>query len=87
MIQINERTRIIKVDDNNLAIEELKTITNKQNESCQEWRRCGYYGSLRSALIGVLDKELFNCAEEDLTLQKLVNKIDIVIQGVIEVYG
>ena len=86
MIQINETTRIVKVDENNLAVEELKTVTNKQNITRQEWRRCGYYGSLRSALIGVLEKELFNCVDEEMTLQKLVNKIDIVIQGVIEVY-
>ena len=87
MILINDKTRIVKVDYNNLAIEELKTVTNKQNESYQAWCRCGYYGSLRSALIGVLDKELFNCADEELTLQQLVKKIEIVIQGVIEVYG
>lgn len=82
MIQINDITRIVKIDENNLAIEELKTVTTRQNKTRQEWCRRGYYGSLRSAMVGVLEKNLFNCADEKLTLQELVNKIDIIIQEI-----
>ena len=86
MIQINNRTRIVKVDDNNLAVEELKTVSSPNQGTRQEWRRCGYYGSLRNAMIGVLERELFNCTDEELMLKQLVNKIETVIQGVLSVY-
>ena len=76
MIQINNKLRIIKNDEKNLAIEELRTITSEKKGSHEEWCWWGYYGSLKSALLGVLDKLLFDSAEEELTIKDIVRKIE-----------
>ena len=83
MIQINNKLRIVKNDEKNLAIEELRTITSEKKGSHEEWCWCGYYGSLKSALLGVLDKLLFDSAEEELDIQGLIKKIEIVEQEIL----
>ena len=41
-----------------------------------KWCRNGYYGSLKMALCGVLEKELFDSVEEELALKDVINKIE-----------
>ena len=76
MIQINNKLRIVKNDDKNLVIEELRTIESEKKGTHEEWCWCGYYGDLRSALNGVLKKKLFDTVEEELTITDLIAKID-----------
>lgn len=76
MLQINEKLRIRKLDDKNLVIEELKTINSEKKGIHDEWRWCGYYGNLKTALSGVLKKLLFDGVEEELTIQNVINRID-----------
>jgi len=76
MLQINDKLRIRKLDDNNLVIEVLKTINSEKKGIHDEWRWYGYYGNLQTALSGVLKKLLFDSVEEELTIQTIINKID-----------
>ena len=87
MIQINEKLRIIKSDDKNLVIEELKTITSEKNGTRKEWCWCGYYSSLKSALIGVLHKQLFDSAEEEMSVKDLLSRIESVEKEIIDCVG
>ena len=76
MIQINNKLRIVKSDDKNLVIEELRTITSEKKGIHEEWCWCGYFSDLKSALSGVLKKKLFDSTEEELTITDLIEKID-----------
>ena len=77
MIQINNNIRIVRRDDKNLAIEKYDLVTNsKTNESHYEWRWVGYYGDVKSALLGVLKHSLLDSAEEELTIKDIVRKIE-----------
>lgn len=76
MIQINNKLRIVKSDDRNLVVEELRAVESKKKGTREEWCWCGYYGDLKSALLGVLNKQLFDSAEEEMTIKDVINKID-----------
>ncbi len=77
MIQINEKLRIRKTDEKNLELEEYrKCIDPKTKEECFKWKWLGYYGDLKSALLGALNKKLFDSAEEEIALKEVVGKID-----------
>lgn len=75
MLQINDKVRIVRSDENNLQIEELRTVTSKKLGSHEEWCWCGYYSTLKSALLGVLSKQLFDCIEEETNLIDVINAI------------
>lgn len=84
MIQINNNIRIVRRDDKNLAIEKYDLVTNsKTNESHYEWRWVGYYGDVKSALLGVLKHSLLDGAEEELDIQGLIKKIKIIEQEIL----
>ncbi len=84
MIYINEKLRISKCDNLNLQIEEYrKGINPKTKEEVWSWKWCGYYGDLKTALLGVLSKKLFDSVDEELTLKELVSKIDEARQEII----
>lgn len=77
MIQITEKLRIVKADDKNLALEELRDVTSKKSQTTnKQWCWCGYYGSIRSALLGCMDKLLIDSAEDNITVKDLISKID-----------
>ena len=77
MIQINNKLRIRQADDKNLALEELKDVTSKKSQTTnKKWRWCGWYGDLRTALLGALHKQLFDSAEEELEIKDLVKRIE-----------
>lgn len=79
MIQITEKLRIVKADDKNLALEELKDVTNKKSQTTnKQWCWCGYYGDLKTALLGVLHKALLDSAEEELQVKDVIAKIEAV---------
>lgn len=84
MIYINDKLRISKFDENNLQIEEYrKGINPKTKEEVWNWKWCGYYGDLNTALLGVLKKELFSCVDEKLDLKEVVSKIESARQSII----
>lgn len=76
MLQINDKIRISKLDESNLVIEKYKIVSSEEKGTRPEWVRCGYYGSVKAALVGVLKYELFDSLEEEMTLKDLINKID-----------
>lgn len=79
MIQITEKLRIVKADDKNLALEELKDVTSKKSQTTnKQWCWCGYYGDLKTALLGVLHKFLLDSVEEELQIKDVVAKIETV---------
>lgn len=77
MIQINNKLRIVKSDDRNLVIEELRTIESEKKGTREEWCWCGYYSTLKSALLGVLEKQLFDSVENEMTIKDAIDKINI----------
>lgn len=79
MIQITEKLRIRQADDKNLVIEELRDVTNKNSQTTnKQWCWCGYYGDLKTALLGVLHKVLLDSAEEKLQIKDVLQKIESV---------
>ena len=77
MIQINDKLRIVKAYDKNLALEELRDVTNKKSQTTnKQWCWCGWYGDLKTALIGALHKQLFDSAEEELEIKGLIERIE-----------
>lgn len=87
MIYIDEKTRIAKVDDNNLQIESLHTVHKKKNgietgEVIERWEWEGYYGDLSSALIGIYKKKLFETVEQGILLQDIAKHINDVGESI-----
>lgn len=79
MIQITDKLRIRRADDRNLVIEEFRDVTDpKAKTTNKQWCWCGYYGDLKTALIGVLHKSLLDSAEEELRLKDVITKIEAV---------
>lgn len=78
MLQINDRLRIRKNDERNLIIEEynMNILDQKTKEVRSGWQWVGYYGTLQDALIGILNKQLFDSVEEELTLKDIITKIN-----------
>lgn len=77
MIKITENLRIRRADDKNVVIEELRDVTDKKTQTTnKQWCWCGYYGSIRSALLGCMDKLLIDSAEDNITVKDLISKID-----------
>lgn len=76
MIQITEKLRIRRADDKNLVIEELRTISSEKKGDHDEWCWCGFYGTFKSALLGVLHKRLFESVKEELQLKDCIAKIN-----------
>lgn len=79
MIQINDKLRIRRADDRNLVIEEFRDVTDpKAKTTNKQWCWCGYYGDLKTALLGVLHKALLDSAEEELQVKDVIAKIETV---------
>lgn len=76
MIYINDTLRITKVDELNLQLEHYRTYTLKDGTVKHGWKRMGYYGDLKTALLGALNKELFDCANNEMTLKEVLTKIE-----------
>lgn len=80
MIYINNTLRIRTLDDGkNLQLEEYRKPSEKSGrikEDIEKWRGCGYYGDLKSALLGVLRKQLFDSVENEMQLKDVIEKID-----------
>lgn len=88
MIYITEKLRIVRLDGLNMQLEELAEVSNrKTGESRYEWKRHGYYGDLRSALMGALNKQLFDLADGEIkkTLQTAIDEIDKVREKIVKV--
>ena len=76
MIYINDALRITKVDALNLQLEHYRAYTLKNGEVKHGWKRIGYFGDLKSALLSALKNELFDCATNEMTLKEVLVKID-----------
>lgn len=77
MIQITDTLRIVKKDALNLAIEQLQTVKNtKTKENTLKWVHKGWYSNLKSALKGIVNKQLFDLVDTETTLNNLIFQID-----------
>lgn len=76
--------RISRVDDKCLQLETYVPVTSKKTkETKTQWRWCGYYGDVKSALLGALRKELFLEAGADISIRKLVERIESAERNII----
>lgn len=83
MIYITDTLRISKLDDNCLQLEGYKEVVSKKHgTTAQKWCRLGYYGDIRSALVGAFKKQLFDTADEELQLKDLVERIDAAVKNI-----
>ncbi len=73
-MQINDKLRIVKKDNNNLVLEEFRDVESKKEGTIKKWCWCGYYGSMKSALIGAFKKIIFDSECEQ--IKDLINVID-----------
>ena len=80
-MQINDKLRIIRKDDNNLALEELRDVESKKQGTIKKWCWCGYYGCLKSALVGAFKKIIFDSECEQ--IKDLIKVIDKTEQDII----
>ena len=84
MIYITDTVRISKVDENCLQIETYVPVTSKKTrQTTMQWKWVGYYGDLRGALVGVLRKQLFNSADEQLKLEEIIEKINTAEENIL----
>lgn len=84
MIYIADTVRISKVDENCLQIETYVPVTSKKTrQTTMQWKWVGYYGDLRGALVGVLRKQLFNTADEQLKLEEIIEKINTAEENIL----
>jgi hypothetical protein len=84
MIYINEKLRIRKLDGLNLQLEEYRKGVNPfTKKEVGSWKWCGYYGDLKSAFLGALNKQLFDSADEQIDLKEVLAKIESARQSIV----
>ena len=77
MIYINDNLRIRKLDEQCLELEVYrKAKSKKTGEETTQWKGCGYYGDIKSALNGAFKKQLFDSAENETTIKELIALIE-----------
>ncbi len=77
MIYISDTLRITKLDDNCLQLEAYKPVTSKKHgTTTMQWKWLGYYGDVKTALMGALKKQLFDCADEEIEVKNLIERIE-----------
>lgn len=78
MIILNDRYRIVRYDEHNLQIQEYREIVSKKDKSVRkDWVNIGYYGNLKHALLGILNKYIFNLMDNDiLDIKTLLDKLN-----------
>lgn len=82
MLQINDKLRIVKLDERNLCIEQLKVVKSEKKGDYEQWFCVGYYGNLETALQGILNKQLFDCIDEEIQIKDVLSKIEQVRQEI-----
>ena len=88
MIYINDKLRISRYDALNLQIEELTKVTSKKTkEERYEWMNIGFYSNLKSAFQGILSRKLFDVADEEISVQNVIEKINEVYENIIDIVG
>ena len=68
MIQVTENIRIAKADERNLQLEVLRQIKTKDG-MVEKWCADGFYGDLKSALLGAVRRYGLTLADEDLDIK------------------
>ena len=77
MFYINEKIRIKKMDERCLLVEILREAKDKRSGTTTvKWMSEGYYGSLKGALVSILNKKLFDTTDEETKLTNVVRKIN-----------
>lgn len=78
MILINDSVRITRLDRLNLQVEVLETVINPETkQERQEWKWQGYYGTLRSALVSVLNHFAVKLVDEDIKgVREIIARLD-----------
>ena len=90
MIYINSTLRIRRLDPKCLQLEEYHKPDPKKpktKDDTPKWYRCGYYGDLKSALLGALSKQLFDSAQNEMTIKEMIAKIDEARAEIIQAIG
>lgn len=80
-MQLNDKLRIVKQDDNNLVLEELREVNSKKEGTIKKWCWYGYYGSVKSALVAAFQKTIFDSECEQ--IKDLINVIDKAKQDIV----
>lgn len=84
MIYINDKLRISKIDENCLQLEVFREVVSKKTkQSSFKWQWCGYYGSVKDALVGALKKSLYNCTENELEIKSVISRINAAEKSII----
>ena len=83
MLRINEKLRILRLDNNNLVLEELRIVESEKKGKREKWMHCGYYGSLKATLVSALEKTIFDSVEKEVEIKDLINIIDNAKQEII----
>jgi hypothetical protein len=76
LIYINDTLRLTQLDGLNLQLEHYRRYTLKDGTVKHGWKRIGYFGDVKSALLSALSQELFDCATNEMTLKEVITKID-----------
>lgn len=78
MIQINDKVRIIKLDERNLQVEEYrKCVDPKTKQESWKWKWVGYYGDLQSAFGGAIKHCGMLLSDQDFqSVQEVIAKLD-----------
>ena len=79
MIYINSTLRIRRLDPRCLQLEEFhKPVPKKPKtkDDLPKWYGCGYYGNLKEALIGALNKKLFDSTKTEMTIKEAIGAIE-----------
>lgn len=74
-MKINEKTRIIRKDAHCLELQELRQVKNSAGEIKDRWAFVGYYGHVESALLGALDKRLFDSVKNQSDIEQMFEEI------------
>ena len=66
-----------------LVIDDEKFYVNKHTKEARAgWQWRGYYGTLESALKGILSKQLLDSIDDEITLKEVLDKIEQVRQEI-----
>lgn len=84
MIYVTDTLRISKLDEYSLQLEAFVSVVSKKTgATSKQWKRCGYYGDLKSALISAFKKQLYNSADEEIKLSEVIARIDTAEKNII----
>ncbi|MBK0347873.1 hypothetical protein JDW15_04340 [Aerococcaceae bacterium zg-ZJ1578] len=87
-MQITDNLRIKRLDDKNLVLEQyVDSVHPKTKAVTKKWKFVGYFGSVRSALQCVVEREMLIDINALDTLEKYVETLQSVSKMIVERCG